>query len=51
MKTKNKQTEKTKSTVPVIVLAIVIILALAGSVFLGIKGLGFGGFCACEIQP
>ena len=36
MKTKNKQTEKTNSSVPVIVLAIVIILALGGSVFLSL---------------
>ena len=42
MKTKKKQTEKANSSVPVIVLAIVIILALGGSVFLGIKGMGFG---------
>ena len=40
MKTKKKQTEKANSSVPVIVLAIVIILALGGSVFLGRKGRG-----------
>ena len=50
MKTKNKQTEKTNSSVPVIVLAIVIILALGGSVFLGIKGMGFGGKVKSQVS-
>ena len=50
MKTEKKQTEKTNSSVPVIVLAIVIILALAGSVFLGIKGLGFGGKVKSQVS-
>ena len=50
MKTNNKQTEKTNSSVPVIVLAIVIILALGGSVFLGIKGMGFGGKVKSQVS-
>lgn len=50
MKTKNKQTGKRDSSVPIIVLAIVIILALGGSVFLGIKGMGFGGKVKSQVS-
>lgn len=35
--------EKKSSSAPMIILAIIIIVALGGSVFLGIKGMGFGG--------
>lgn len=41
--TEKKGAENKGSYVPVILCAVIIILALGGSVFLGIRGMGFGG--------